>query len=181
MWELDYKESRELKNWCFWIVVLEKTLESPLDYKEIQTVHPEGDQSRLLIRRTDDETETPIVFPHDSKNWLIGKDPDAGKDWKQKKRVAEDEMVKQQHRLNGHESEQILWDGEPQSAAGHAVAKSQMWLSDWITTVPALEHFYVSWYISKSGTAGSYGSLIFSFMRKFHAVFDSGCTNLHSH
>ena len=74
-----------------------------------------------------------------------------------------------------------LWDGEPQSAAGHAVAKSQTWLSDWITTVPALGHFYVSWYISKSGTAGSYGSLIFSFMRKFHAVFDSGCTNLHSH
>ena len=79
MWELDYKESWALKNWCFWTVVLEKTLESPLDYEEIQPVHPKGDQSWVFIRRTDVEAETPILWPPDVKSWLIGKDPDAGK------------------------------------------------------------------------------------------------------
>ena len=84
MWELDYKESWALKNWCFWTVVLEKTLESPLDCKEIQPVHPKGNQSWILIGRTDAKTETLILWPPDAMNWLIGKDPDAGKDWKQK-------------------------------------------------------------------------------------------------
>ena len=83
MWELDYKESWVPKNWCFWTVVLEKTLESPLDCKEIQPVHPKGDQSWVFIRRTDVEAETPILWPPDVKNWLIRKDPDAGKDWRQ--------------------------------------------------------------------------------------------------
>ena len=82
-WELDYKESWVLKNQCFWTVVLEKTLESPLDCKEIQPVHSEGDQSWLFIGRTDAEVETPLVWPPDVKNWLIWKDPDAGKDWRQ--------------------------------------------------------------------------------------------------
>ena len=82
MWELDYKESWVLKNCCFWTVVLEKTLESPLNCKEIQPVHPKGDQSWVFIERTD-ETETPIVWPPDSKSWLIWKDPDSGKDWRQ--------------------------------------------------------------------------------------------------
>ena len=86
MWELDYKESWAPKNWCFWTVVLEKTLESPLDSKEIQPVHPKGDQSWVFIGRTDAEAETPILWPPDAKNQLIGKDPDAGKDWRQKKR-----------------------------------------------------------------------------------------------
>ena len=83
MCELDYKESWVPKNWCFWIVVLEKTLESPLDSKEIQLVHPKGNPSWIFIGKTDAEAETPILWPPDVKNWLIGKDPDAGKDWKQ--------------------------------------------------------------------------------------------------
>ena len=82
MWELDYKESWVSKNWCFWTVVLEKTLESPLDCKEIQPVHPKGNQSWIFIGRTDAEAETPILWPLDAKNWLIAKDPDVGKDWR---------------------------------------------------------------------------------------------------
>ena len=106
MWELDYKESWALKNWCFWTVVLEKTLENPLDCKESQPVHPRGDQSWLFIGRTDAEAETPILWPPESKSWLIWKDPDAGKDWGQEEKgMTEDEMVGWHHRLNGHEFE----------------------------------------------------------------------------
>ena len=86
MWELDYKQSWATKNWCFWTAVLEKTLESPLDCKEIQPVHPKGNQSWIFIGRTDVEAETPIVWPPDVKNWLIGKDPDAEKDWRWEER-----------------------------------------------------------------------------------------------
>ena len=94
MWELDYKEIWALKNWCFWTVVLEKTLESPLDYKEVQPIHPKGDQSWVFIGRTDVEAETPILWPPDWKSWLIWKDPDAGKDWGQEEKGAtEDELV----------------------------------------------------------------------------------------
>ena len=94
MWELDYKESWVQKNWCFWIVVLEKTLESPLDCKEIQPVHLKGNQSWVFIGRTDVEAETPIFWPPDAKSWLIWKDPDAGKDWRQEEKgTTEDEMV----------------------------------------------------------------------------------------
>ena len=104
MWVLDYKESWALKNWCFWTVVLEKALESALDSKEMQAVHPKGDQSRMFIRRTDGEAETPIFWPPDTKSRLIWKDPDAGKDWGQEEKGAtEDEMVGWHHRLNGHE------------------------------------------------------------------------------
>ena len=106
MWELDYKESWALKNWCFWTVVLEKTLESPLDCKEIQPVHPGGDQSWVFIGRTDAEAETPILWPPDMKNWLIWKDSDAGKDQRrEEKGTTEDEMVGWHHWLNGHEFE----------------------------------------------------------------------------
>ena len=105
MWELDCKESWAPKNWCFWTVVLEKTLESPLDCKEIQPVHPKGDQSLVFIGRTDVEAETPILGPPDVKNWLIWKDPDAGKDWRREKGTTEDEMVGWHHQLNGHEFE----------------------------------------------------------------------------
>ena len=86
MWELDYKERWELKNWCFWTVVLEKTLESPLDCKEIQPVHPNGNQFWIFIGRTDVDAETPILWPPLAKSWLIGKDLDAGKDWKQEEK-----------------------------------------------------------------------------------------------
>ena len=105
MWKLDYKESWALKKWCFWTVVLEKTVESPLDCKEIQPVHPKGDQSWVFIGRTDAEAETPILWPPDAKSWLIWKDPDAGKDWGQKKGKTEDEIVRWHHQLNGHEFE----------------------------------------------------------------------------
>ena len=103
MWELDCEESWVLKNWCFWTVVLEKTLESPLDCKEIQPVHPKGNQSWIFIGRTDVEAETLILWLPDGKNWLIGKDPEAGKDWGQEKGTTEDEMVGWHHLLNGHE------------------------------------------------------------------------------
>ena len=102
MWELYYKENWALKNWCFWIVVLEKTLESPLDCKE-KPVHPKGNQSWIFIGRTDAEAETPILWPLDAKNWLIRKDPDVRKDWRQEKGTTEDEMVGWHHELNGHE------------------------------------------------------------------------------
>ena len=93
--ELDHKESWALKNWCSWTVVLVKTLESPLDCKESQHVHPKGNQSWIFIGRTDAEDEAPVFWPPDVKNWLIGKDPDAGKDWKQKEKwAAEDEVVR---------------------------------------------------------------------------------------
>ena len=106
LWELDYKGSWEPKNWCFWNVVLEKILESPLDYKEIQPVHPKGNQSWIFIGRTDAEAETPILWPPDEKNWLTGKDPDARKDWRQEEKgTTEDVMVGWHHRLNGHEFE----------------------------------------------------------------------------
>ena len=104
MWELDYQESWAAKNWCFWTVELEKTLESPLDCKEIQPVHPKGDQSWVFIGKTDAEAETPVLWPPHVKNWLIGKDPDAGKNWRQEdKGMTEDEMIGWHHWLNGHE------------------------------------------------------------------------------
>ena len=106
MWELDYKESWMPKNWCFWTVVLEKTLESPLNCKEIQPVHPKGDQSWIFMERTDAEAETPVLWPLDAKNWLIWKDPDAGKDWRwEEKGTTEDERVGWCQWLDGHEFE----------------------------------------------------------------------------
>ena len=117
MWELHYKESWVPKNWCFWTVVLEKTLESPLDCKEIQPVHPKGNQSWIFTGRTDAEAETPILWSPDVKNWLIWKDPDAGKDWRQEEKgMTEDEMVGWHHRLNGHEFEQALGVGDGQGS-----------------------------------------------------------------
>ena len=112
MWEVDYKEGWVLKNWCFWTVVLEKTLESPVDCK-IKPVDPKGNQSLIFTGRTDGEVEAPVLWPPDVKNWLIRKAPDAGKDWRQKEKgTTEDEMVGWQHWLNGHEFEQALGDGE---------------------------------------------------------------------
>ena len=103
MWKLDCEESWATKNWCVWTVVLEKTLESPLDCKEIQPVHPKGDQSWVFIGRTDAEAETPVLWPADGKSWLIGKDPDAGRDWGQEEKgTTEDEMAGWHHWLDGH-------------------------------------------------------------------------------
>ena len=104
MWKLDCEESWVPKNWCFWTVVLEKTLESPLDCKEIQPVHPKGDQYWVFIGRTDADAETPILWPPVVKSWLIGKDPDAGRDWGQEEKgTTEDEMARWHHRPDAHE------------------------------------------------------------------------------
>ena len=114
-WELDCEDRWTPKNWCFWIVVLDKTLESPLDCKEIQPVHPKWNQSWIFIGRTDAEAKTPKLWPPDVKNWLIGKYPDAGKDWRQEEKTTrEDEMVGWHHWLNGHEFEWNLGVGDEQ-------------------------------------------------------------------
>ena len=115
MWELGYKESWAPKDWCFWTVVLEKTLESHLDCKEIQPVNPKGNQSWIFIGRTDAKAETPILWPPDAKN--IWKDPDAGKDWRrEEKGTTEDEMVEWHHWLDGHEFKQALGVGDGQGS-----------------------------------------------------------------
>ena len=115
MWELDYKESWAPKNWCFWTVVLEKTLESLLDCKEIKPVTPKGNQLWIFMGRIDAEAETPILWPPDGKSWLMRKDPDAGKDWGQEKKLT-NEMFQWHHWLNGHESEQTQGDSERQGS-----------------------------------------------------------------
>ena len=136
MWELDHKERWGPKNWCYWTVVLEKTLEGLLDSKEIKPVHPKLNQSWIFIGRTDAEAETPILWPHDAKNWLIRKDPDAGEDWRQEEKLmTEDEMVGWHHWLNGHEFEQTLGVGDGQgnlaccSPWGHKESDTTEWLN----------------------------------------------------
>ena len=135
MWELNCEESWAPKNWCFWTVVLEKTLESPLDCKEIQPVHPKADQSWVFIGRTDAKADTPVLWLLHAKSWLIGKDSDAGRDWGQEEKgTTEDEMAGWHHQLDGHEFEWtpgLVMDREAWHAAIHGVAKSQTWLSNW--------------------------------------------------
>ena len=133
MWELFYKESWAPKNWCFWTVVLEKTLESTLDSKEITPVHPKGDQSWIFTGRTD--VETPILWPPDVKSRLIRKDPDAGKHWGQEEKgTIEDEMVGWHHQLSGHEFEQVAGDGDGQgSLACHSPrGRKQLNTTKWL-------------------------------------------------
>ena len=142
MWELDYKESWTPKNWCFWTVVFEKPLENPLDYKEIQPVHPKGNQSWIFIGRTDAEAETPILWSPDAQNWLIGKDPDAEKDWRREKGMTKDEMVRWHHQLDGYEFEQSLGVGDGQGSLarnspwGHKELDMTEWLNwtKWLNT-----------------------------------------------
>ena len=136
MWELDYKESWVLKNWCVWTVVLEKTLESPLDCKEIKPVHPKGNQPWIFIGRTDAEAEVPILWPPDVKSQLIRKEPDVGKDWSQEEKgTTEDEMVGWHHWFTGHKFEQtlIVKNREACWAVVHGVGNNQIWLSNWTT------------------------------------------------
>ena len=135
MWELEHKEGWAPKNWCLQTVVLGKSLESPLDCKEIQSVHSKADQSWVFFGRTDAKAGTPVLWPSDAKSQLFGKDPDAGKDWRQEvKEMTEDEMVGWHHWLNGHEFEQIPGDSEGQGswrAVIHGVAKSWTQFSNW--------------------------------------------------
>ena len=117
MWELDCEESWALKNWCFWTVVLENTLKSPLDYKEIKPVNTKWNQSWIFIERTDAEAEAPKLWPPDEKNWLIGKDPNAGKEWRwEEKGMTENEVVGWHHQLDGHEFGQALRIGDGQGS-----------------------------------------------------------------
>ena len=131
MWELNYKESWPPKNWYFWTVVLKKTLESPLDYKEIQSVHPKGNQSWIFTGRTDAEAEAPILWPPDAKSWLIGKDPDAGKDWRWEERGMTE--VGWHHWLNGHEFEQALRVGEGQGSLACCSPWDRRVRHNWVT------------------------------------------------
>ena len=133
MWELDYKEGWVPQNWCFWTVVLEKTLESPLDCKEIQPVHPKGDQSWVFIGRTDVKAKTLILWPPDEKSQLIWKNPDAGKDWEQEEKgTTEDEMIGWHHWLGGHGFgwTPAVGDGQGSHAALHGVTESDT--TEWL-------------------------------------------------
>ena len=146
MWELDYKESWVPRNWCFWTVVLEKTLESPLDCKEIQPVNPKGIEYWIFIGRIDAEAETPILWPTDAKNWLIWKDPDAGNDLRwEKKGTTENEMAGWHHWLNGHEFE---FDGQGSlmycSPWGHKESDMTEWLN-WTETMRGVSSQETLW------------------------------------
>ena len=144
---VDYKERWALENWCFWTVMLEKTLDSPFDCKEIKSVSPKGNQSWIFIGRTDAKAETPILWPPDVKNWLFGKDPDPGKDWRQEE-TREDDMVEWYHWLEGHEFEQALGVGDKQGSLacyspwGHRVRH------DWLTELNWILHWCL-WGIMK--------------------------------
>ena len=146
MWELDYKEGWAQKNWCFWTVVLLKTLENPLDCKEILPVHPKGDQSWVFIGRTDAEAETPILWSPDVESWLIWKDPDAGKDWGQEEKgTTEDEMVGWHHRLNGYGFRWTLGVGDGQGGLAFCGSwgRKESDTTEWLNWTELLFSFWV--------------------------------------
>jgi len=165
MWELDHKGSWALKNWCFRTVVLEKTLESPLDCKEIKPVNPKGNQSWIFIARTDAESEAPILWSPNVKNWLIGKNPDAGKDWKwEEKGTTEDEMVRWHHQFNGYAFGQVLGVGDGQGGLAccspWGCKESDMterlnWLKQRLEGLPYINDFATSLLCSSSLRGGS--------------------------
>ena len=153
MWELDHKEGWVPKNWCFWIVVLENTIESPLNSKEIKSVNPKGNQPWIFIGRTDAEAEVPIIWLPDAKSRLTGKDPDAGKDWRQEEKgITEDEMVGWHHWLDGHEFEQALGvhDGQGGLAALQSMGlHTRKWLTNWTELIIIL-----CWYCERLPNCG---------------------------
>jgi len=138
MWELEYKESWTLKNWCFWTVVLEKTLESPLDCKEIQLVYPKGNQPWIFIGRTDAEAETPILWPPDAKNWLLGKTLILGKTEGERRRRCQSKLG------------ELVMDREVWCATVHGVPKSQPWLSNWADWYSLLTMLYFACFFNCS-------------------------------
>ena len=145
MWELGHKEGWMLKNWCLWTMVLEKTLESPLDCKEIQLVHPKGNQSWIFTGRTDAEAEAPILWPPGMKSQLIGKDPDAGQDWTQEEKgEIEDKMVGWHHWLDGCESEWTLGDGDRQGSlvCCDSWGRTESDTTEWLNWMNWTEGFY---------------------------------------
>ena len=148
MWQLDCEERWVPKNWCFWTVILEKTLESPLDCKEIQPVHPKGNQPWVFFGRNDAKAETPVLWPPHAKSWLIGKDPDAGRDWRQEEKgTTEDKMAGWHHRLNGHDSEWTPGVGDGQGGLaccnswGHKESDMTEWLN-WTELKKITSFFY---------------------------------------
>ena len=136
MWELDYKESWALKNWFFWTVVLVKTLQSPLDCKEIQPVHPKGDQSWMFIGRTDVEAETPLFWPPGERSWLTGKDPDAGKEWGQEEKgMTEDKMAGWYYWLDGHGFgwTRVVGNGQGGLARCDSCSRKESDMTEWLS------------------------------------------------
>ena len=150
MWELDCEESWALKKWCFWTVVLEKTLESPLDWKEIQPVHPKGNQSWVFIGRTDAKAETPILWPPHAKSWLVGKVSDAGRDWGQEEKgTTEDEVAGWHHRLNRNEFEWTpgVGDGQGGLVCCDSWGRKELDMTEWpnwteLKSLSKLQEFY---------------------------------------
>ena len=142
MWELDREESWAPKSWCFWTVVLEKSLESPLDCKEIQQVHSKGDQSWVFFGRTDAKAETPVLWPLHAKSWLIGKDSDAGRYWGQEKGTTEDEMAGWHHWLDGSEFEWTLGVGDGQGglACCNSWDRKELDMTEWLNWIETVAH-----------------------------------------
>ena len=161
MWELDCEESWVPKNWCFWTVVLEKTLESPLDCKEIQPVHPKGDQPSMFFGRNDAKAETPVLWPPHAKSWHTRKDPDAGRNWGQEEKgTTEDEMTGWHHRLDGHESEWTpgVGDGQGGLACCHSWGRKELDTTEWLNWTE----------LRRSYEEGNGNSLQYSCLEKSH-------------